>query len=151
MYYEVKISCIINEDGQERKRTDAFIVKAYSVIEAVTAFEKYMEDTSGLNIYTEWETVSVKTTPYTEIVNFDDYPANGTGKFYRVKINQMTVNEATGKEKKTPQYILILASDIDEAKQKYEGFIRDWVIDVELEAVSETKIIDFVANSKNNP
>ena len=151
MYYEVKISCIINEDGQERKRTDAFIVKAYSVIEAVTAFEKYMEDISGLNIYTEWETISVKTTPYTDIVNFDDYPATGTGKFYRVKINQMTVNEATGKEKKVPQYILILASDIDGAKCEYEKFIKDWVIDVELEAVSETKIIDFVANSQNNP
>lgn len=147
MYYEVKISCIINEDGQERKRTDAFIVKAYSVIEAVTEFEKYMEDVSGLNIYTEWETVSAKTTPYTDIVNFDNYPADGTGKFYRVKVNQMSVNEATGKEKKIPQYILILASDIDEAKQKYEEFVKDWVIDVELEAVSETKIIDFVANS----
>lgn len=147
MYYEVKISCIINEDGQERKRTDAFIVKAYSVIEAVTEFEKYMEDVSGLNIYTEWETVSVKTTPYTDVVNdLNKY----NGKFYRVKINQMTVNEATGKEKKIPQYILILASDIDEAKQKYEDFVKDWVIDVELEAVSETKIIDFVANSQNN-
>lgn len=151
MYYEVKISCIINEDGQERKRTDAFIIKAYSVIEAVTAFEKYMEDVSGLNIYTEWETISVKITPYTDVVNFDDYKADGLGKFYRVKINQMTVNEATCKEKKMPQYILILAHDIDEAKQKYEEFIKDWVVDVELEAVSETKIIDFVANSQNNP
>ena len=134
MYYEIKTTRTGQDDNGKLKRfAETWIQDAESIIEATHKAEDNIS-----REYPEHDMVSVKKTAYSNIVDSED-----DGKYYRVKFNTLTVNDITGKEKKVPDYILIKANDIDNAKSKYEAYIKDWVVDVELESLSETKILEY--------
>lgn len=63
-------------------------------------------------------------------------------RYYKCKVNYITLIEKKGKEKKTPAYILVQASSPKEAEalltEGMKGTMGDWG----LEAVVETKIMD---------
>ena len=64
-------------------------------------------------------------------------------KFYKVKMNIITVGENSGRERKTPQVIIIQAASVDDARKRFDSYIKGWLTDVTLEAVSETKYMDY--------
>lgn len=123
------------EDGVVRKVTENYLVEAVSFTEAekraTLAMEAYI---SG-----DFRVVTEKITNIAEIVTTDDVTAD---KFYKVK-HSLIINEMTAKEKKLAQYIIIQASSVDDAHNRYMHHIKDWLVDVVLEAVSETKYMDY--------
>ena len=124
------------EDGVVRKVTENYLVEAVSFTEAekraTLAMEAYI---SG-----DFRVVTEKITNIAEIVTTDDATAD---KFYKVKHNLITINEKTLKEKKQAQYIIIQASSVDDARNRYTHYIKGWLVDTVLEAVSETKYMEF--------
>lgn len=57
----------------------------------------------------------------------------------------------TGKEKKTPSYLLVQAKNIDDARRLTNEHMKDSVADWNCEAVSETKIMDvFLYGEESN-
>lgn len=124
------------EDGVVRKVTENYLVEAVSFTEAEKRATQEME----AYISGDFRVVTEKITNIAEIVTTDDATAD---KFYKVKHNLITINEKTLKEKKQAQYIIIQASSVDDARNRYMQHIKGWLVDVVLEAVSETKYMDY--------
>lgn len=136
MNYEVKMSRMgLDENGKDKKFTETYLVSAMTVLEAVTLFEEYITP-----FYKEHTTLGVKLTKYSEVCLTED----GNYKFFSAKYCFVTIDETTGREKKTTNVILIQASDYDAAKEHFEKMSSGWLIDVELKTLGETAIIDYI-------
>lgn len=135
MYYETQISRFgIDENGKEKKFNEKYLVDALSITEAITRFESEIS-----KLYPEHETKSIKRTSYSEVITEDGEDE----RYFHTVYNVITVDETSGKDKKTAVAVLIQASTFDIAKQKYEEMIRGWVVDVELVKLTETKILEY--------
>lgn len=123
------------ENGMQKKVTEQYIVQACSFTEAEARFTNEM----SAFISGESEVVSEKITNYTEVV-----PSAGAeaDKWYKVKLNYLSIDERTEKEKKAAVYYLVQAKDIDDARRLTDAFIASAIIDYTTEAVQETKIMD---------
>lgn len=123
------------ENGMQKKVTELYIVDALSFTEA----ESRIIGEMSCFISGEFDVVSEKITNYSELVSTDNSEAD---KWYKVKINLITLDEKSGAEKKQHIYLLVQAQDIDDARKRLnehmKGTMADWVC----EAVQETKIMD---------
>lgn len=129
------------ENGATKKVTENYLLEAISFTEAEKrAIEELISYTSG-----ELCVITEKITNISEVVTTNDVTAD---KFYKVKHNFITIDEKNDKEKKQAQYIIIQAASVDDARDRYKQHIKSWIIDVVLEAVSETKYMDFFPYKK---
>ncbi len=136
-YFEVGVRYDKTMDnGVIRKVTECFLLEAISFTEA----EKRATEEVAPYISGEFSVVTEKITNISEVVPTSDGIAD---KFYKVKHNLITIDEKTCKEKKQAQYIIIQASSVDDARERYKQLIKGWLTDVVLEAVSETKYMDY--------
>ena len=68
---------------------------------------------------------------------------NETGdRYFKAKLNYLTLDEKSGTEKKTPATFLVQASDITEAKEIVEAEMKGTMIDYAFVGILETKIMD---------
>ena len=123
------------ENGFQKKVTELYIVNALSFAEA----ENRIINNVQPFISGEFDVVTEKITNYSELVWANDSEAD---KWYKVKINLITLDERTMKEKRTPVYYLVQAKDIDAARNSINTYMKDTISDWQCEAVQETKIID---------
>ena len=128
------------ETGAIKSVTEPYIVDALSFTEAEARTTGFMQP----YISGEFKVVKEKITNISEVVPCDDPAAD---RWYKVKHNIITVNEKTGKEKRTPQYLLFQASSNDDARDRYVAHVKDWMADVELDTVAETKYMDYIRRS----
>lgn len=121
------------ENGMQKKVTEPYLVDALSFTEAEARIIK--EITPFIN--GEFEIANIKKEKINEMF-FDE---NGD-KWFRCKVNFITLDEKSGMEKKTSSCMMVQASDVQEAQkglvQGMLGTLADW----ELEAIKETKIMD---------
>lgn len=130
------------ENGAIRKVTENYLLDALSFTEA----EKRATEEMKAYISGEFRVVTEKITNIAEVVTTDDASAD---KYYKVKHSLITIDEKTAKEKKQAQYIIIQASSVDDARDRYKQYIKGWLVDVVLEAVSETKYMDYFPYNNN--
>ena len=129
------------ENGMQKKVTELYIVDALSFTEAESRIIGEME----CFISGEFAVVSEKITNYSELVE-------GPGdKWCKVKINLITLDEKTMSEKKSPVYMLVQASDIDDARKRLNEHMRGTMADWVCEAVQETKIMDVFLYAPDAP
>ena len=65
-------------------------------------------------------------------------------KFFRVKINVITIDEKTDKQKKTPMFVLVQAADIAATRKVIDDdYMGGTILDYDISSVVETKIVDF--------
>ena len=119
----------------QKKVTEQYIVDAMSFTEAEQRITKEM----GCYINGDFEVVTEKITNYSEVIPSDNAEAD---RWYKVKINIVTIDERTDKEKKNAVYYLIQAKDIDDARRMTNKFMEGSVLDWDCEAVQETKVMD---------
>lgn len=129
------------ENGMQKKVTELYIVDALSFTEAESRIIGEME----CFISGEFAVVSEKITNYSELV------AGPGDKWYKVKINLITLDEKTMSEKKSPVYMLVQASDIDDARKRLNEHMRGTMADWVCEAVQETKIMDVFLYTPDAP
>lgn len=121
------------ENGMQKKVTELYIVDALSFTEAESRIIAEMEPfISG-----EFEVVSEKITKYSELVETSD-----GDKWYKAKVNYITLDEKSGAEKKQAFFYLIQAKDIDHARGRLNEYMKGSFADWECEALQETKIMD---------
>lgn len=125
------------ENGMQKKVTEQYIVDALSFTEAEQRITKEM----GCYINGDFEVVTEKITNYSEVIPSDNAEAD---RWYKVKINIVTIDERRNKEKKNAVYLyyLIQAKDIDDARRMTNKFMEGSVLDWDCEAVQETKVMD---------
>ena len=86
-----------------------------------------------------------------KITNYSELVAGPGDKWYKVKINLITLDEKTMSEKKSPVYMLVQASDIDDARKRLNEHMRGTMADWVCEAVQETKIMDVFLYAPDAP
>lgn len=62
--------------------------------------------------------------------------------FYKVKMQLITLDEKTSKEKRTTIYYLVQASSVESARRAMSDFFDVTTIDYELVSVSKTVILE---------
>ena len=121
------------ENGSVKKVTEPYLADALSCTEAeARVTEELTPFISG-----EFRISSVVTTKISEIF----WDASGD-RFYKVKVNFITLDEKTATEKRTATYILVQASGFKEAYDNFIDGMKGTMADYEIEAINETKIVD---------
>lgn len=123
----------LTEKGVTVKVTEPFLVDALSCTEAEA---RIVEEVSPY-VSGELNVLSVNKTKISEVF----WNADGD-KFYKVKVNYITLDEKTGAEKRTATYILVQASDFAEAFSNFNKGMQGSMADYEIESIAETKIVD---------
>lgn len=123
----------LTEKGVTVKVTEPFLVDALSCTEAEA---RIVEEVSPYFIG-ELNVLSVNKTKISEVF----WNADGD-KFYKVKVNYITIDEKTGAEKRTATYILVQASDFAGAFSNFKKGMQGSMADYEIEPIAETKIVD---------
>ncbi len=132
-WIEVKVRYEKRTDsGKTAKVTDSYLVDALSCTEAEARVVKEISSLcNGLNV------LSVNKTKISEV-----FWNEGGDKFYKVKVNFITIDEKTAVEKKSASYILVQASDFAEALHNFNEGMRGTMADYEIDGINETKIVD---------
>lgn len=141
-YFEVAVRYDKIEGNVARTVTENYLLEALSFTEA----EKRVTEEMKAYIRGEFRVVTEKITNIAEVVTTDDASAD---KFYKVKHSLITIDEKSAREKKQSQYIIIQASSVDDARDRYKQHMKGWLDDVVLEAVSETKYMDYFPYNNN--
>lgn len=121
------------ENGSVKKVTEPYLADALSCTEAeARVTEELTPFISG-----DFRISSVVTTKISEIF----WDASGD-RFYKVKVNFITLDEKTATEKRTATYILVQASSFKEAYDKFIDGMKGTMTDYEIDAITETKLVD---------
>lgn len=121
------------EDGRQKNVTEYYLVDALSFTEAETRIVEEMK----LLISGEFIVGSLKREKLSETFFFFS-----GDKYYKVKVSYITLDERTGREKKTPAYMMVQASTIDEAKSRLAEGMKGTMADYVVESITETKVVD---------
>ena len=121
------------ETGHQKKVNDPYLVDAMSFTEAEA---RVIEEVAPF-ISADFKISAVKRTKYTEIV----YDETGD-KWYSVKINIITIDEVSGKEKKQSVLTLVQASNFQNAVDNFMAFMKGTISDFDIVNVTETAIMD---------
>lgn len=131
------------EDGTQKKVTEQYAVNALSFTEAE---KRIMEEMSSY-ISGAFEVSDIKKARYKEVV-FDD--ADSSDKWYKVKVQYITLDERTAKEKLSNVYYLVNASTSKVALNNTIEYLGQGMADYNIASVVETKIFDVYEYGANN-
>lgn len=124
------------EDGALRQVTETNVVDAVSFGEAET---RILEEL-GKYVNGDLEVVGISIPSYKEVF-FDDDNVN-SDRWYKAKLEFITIDEKTNKEKKSTVYYLVNAGTIKEAIKNIDSVMGNTMIDYNSLSVSETQIMD---------
>ena len=131
-WFEVTVkSSYVNEKGMNAIKSEKYLFDALSFTEAE---KRAYEELEG---YNEIEITRINPVKVSEIF------LTGKGDLYfKCKINYITLDEKSGKEKKKPAYVWVQAENTKNAEayltEGMKGNLSDWTC----ESIAETKIVD---------
>ena len=134
-WFECKVSYEkLMDNGMQKKVTEPYLVDALSFTEAeARIIEEVKPYISG-----EFTVTGIKRARISELF-FND----AGDRYYRIKVNFITLDEKSGAEKKTSVQMLVQASDIKESIAKLEEGMKGSMADYVIASVSETMIMDI--------
>ena len=135
-WFETKIRYEkVMEDGLMKKVTELYVVDALSHTEA----EKRITEEMSSYISGDFDVKGIVPASYREIFFSDDLNAD---RFFKAKLQFITIDENTAKEKKTNVYYLVQATDIHDAIKNIDECMRGTLGDFTIASVAETQILD---------
>ena len=127
----------VTEDGTNKKVTELYVVEAISFTEAESRIvEEMSQYISG-----EYEVKDIKKAKYKEIWLSDDVSAD---RYYKAKLQFITLDEKSGKEKRSNFVSLVEASTLNNAIKGIDAVMGKTAIDYTSVEAKETKIIDVI-------
>ena len=133
----------VMEDSTQQSVTEQYVVDALSFAEA----EKRITEEMSAYISDSFEVTDVKKASYKEIIFADDDAS--ADRWYKVKLDFITIDEKTEKEKLTRVCYLVQAASLNGAMRATDEVMGTTMIDYEAAAVQDTKIIDVFAHVSN--
>lgn len=135
-YFEVKITFDKTlENGKEKKVSELYLVDAVSFTEAEAKI------TAEFSPLPNFKVKSIRQYKVAEIVNktnLDD------SRYFKCKLNFITLDEKSGAEKKTAVYMLVDAETLDKAKALLVEYMKGTMADYSIEKIEETKIMAVI-------
>lgn len=122
----------MTDSGKTVKVTDPYLVDAVSCTEAEA---RVVEEISSF--VSDFNVLNVGKTKISEI--FWDETGD---RFYKVKVNFITIDEKSGVEKCKASFILVQASTFADALANFNNGMKGTMADYEIEAIAETKIVE---------
>ena len=129
------------DDGMQKKVTENYVVDALSFSEAE---ERIMEEMSSY-ISGEFTVQDIKKAAYGEIFFSDEEMAD---KWYKTKLQFITIDEKTDKEKRSNVVYLVQAGSLNGALKNIDTEMGGTMIDYETVALAETTIMDVFEYKK---
>ncbi len=127
----------VTEDGSNKKVSELYAVDALSFTEA----EKRITEEMAAYISGEYEVSDIKKAKYKEVFFSDLESAD---RYYKLKLQFITLDEKTGKEKRTNVIYLVQAINIKDALKNLDEVMKTTMLDYESVEVKETKILDVI-------
>ena len=132
------------EDGLQKSVTEQYVVDALSFSEA----EKRITEEMSAYIGGSFEVTDVKKAAYKEVF-FDDGD-NWSDRWYKVKLDFITLDEKTEKEKRSRVTYLVNAESLKSAFRNTEEVMNGTMISYEAASIAETKFMDvFLYENRN--
>lgn len=141
-WFEIKVRYDkTQEDGQQKKVTETYVVDALSFGEAEERISKEMSQ----YIEGEFEVKAITPASYNEIFfsHNDDQSL-----WYKVKLDFLTIDERTENEKRKRITYLVQGNNLDKAKKNTEEIMNGTMIDYVIASIVETKILDVFEAQK---
>lgn len=124
------------EDGALKKVKKTFAVEALSFSEAESKVTNEMFPYNGGN----FEVANINPAMYGEVFTSDSDEDSG---YYKCKLSLVTVDEKSGKEKKSKVVYLVQAASTNKAQSYIDhNIMQGSMIDFETSSISETNITD---------
>lgn len=132
-YFEVRVKLQKTMgDGQQKKVSEQYVVEAITFGEA----ERRIAECLKPYIEGEFEVTDIRIAGYVQIIN-DNQDAD---KFFKAKVSFITLDETTGKEKKTSELYLVQSETLESAEADVKSFLNDG--NTTISSISETAILD---------
>lgn len=125
------------DDGLQKKLTEQYSVDALSFTEAEATIIEEMK----LFISGDFEVTDIKMASYKEVF-FSD--ADSDDRWYKAKLQFITIDEKTEKEKRTNNYYLIQAGTLPQAVKYIGEVMGSTMIDYVIASIQETQIMDVI-------
>ena len=125
----------VQEDGVTKKVTETYVVEAVSFTDA----EARINEEMSAYISGEFEVAEIDRAVFKEIFFSDDANAD---KWYKSKLQFITIDEKTEKEKKSNVYYFVEGSSLESARKNIDDIMGGNMIDYSIASVSETSILD---------
>lgn len=125
----------IMDSGEQKKISEKYLVDALSCTEAIELATSEVQPTSS----GEFEITEVKKTPIEEVLGNLE-----AEKFFLAKINLITVDERTAKERKNTVQWFVGADDYDIAKAEVTDEIKKSMADMEIAGLVESPIVGYI-------
>lgn len=131
------------EDGLQKKVKEQYVVDALSFTEA----EKRITEEMSSYISGSFDVADIKKATYKEIFFSDEATAD---RWYKAKVQFITIDEKTEKEKRSNVYYLVQASTLQGALKNVDEVMGGTMIDYAIAAISETTVMDVFEYQKSN-
>lgn len=128
------------EDGQQKFVMESYGVEAVSWTEAEARIAKELQNDSG-----GFEIKDIKKAPYTEVFFSDD---TSDDKWYRCKLQFITLDDKTEKEKRNNVVYLVQAATLESARKAIDGVMQGTMTDYTITGVVETNILDVFTHGE---
>lgn len=125
----------IMEDGMQKKVKENYVIDALSFTEAE---QRIMEEMSSY-ISGAFDVADIKKASYKEVFFSDEETAD---RWYKAKLQFITIDEKTEKEKRTSIFYLVQAGSLTKAVNYIDEFMGKTMIDYAIASVAETQIMD---------
>ena len=130
------------EDGLTKKVTETYVVNADSFTEAEERITKEMKQ----YISGEFDVAEIDRAVFREVLFMgrDEMEQKKCADvhWYKCKVQFITIDERSEKEKKTSVYLLVEGCGIENAKKNIDKQMSSTMADYHIAAVSETNIMD---------
>lgn len=123
------------ENGLVKKVSEPYLVDALSFTEA----EKRIIEEITPFMTGAFEVADIKRARYAE---FFETPEESADRWFRAKLTFITLDEKSGKEKKSSQNVLIQAADLRSAIARLDEGMKGTMLDYIIASVAETAIMD---------
>lgn len=136
MFFEVRIRYEKTmENGQNKKVNEPYLVDALSFTEAEARIINEMTPfISG-----DFKVKAVKGVNFSEIFFSNEELADT---YFKARLAYVTLDEHSGKEKKTYTNVLVQAADLRDAVKKLDEDMKGTMADYKIVSIAETKIMD---------
>ena len=125
----------LQEDGSVKKEPETYLVEAFNFTEA----EKRVTEELKPFVKGEFDIDNIHKVKYMEIFDSD---VESDDRWYRLKLQFVTLDEKSGKEKKSVSAVLVKANSIARSLENFEKGTKDSVTDFTITQDVETPIMD---------
>lgn len=140
-WFEVKMKYTKQlDDGRLKRVTEPYLIDATSFTEAeARAYEEVGEFVKGEFIIT-----AITRKEYADIFHYEDEED-----WYESKLTYISVDEDSGKEKKTTNNFLVTACSVKQAYDRINESLSDMTVDYEITSTSLTKLVEVIPYKPN--